>query len=250
MRLRDRAALLLSLLVLIHAVPAQQQNLYGIHIFERPLHYDAVSGHSGISEGIPIVQYLLKNDAELTMLKKIKLVLSDRLSHPNSNGHLAARCKRMTSVKRIGVGLIPVHPLNDADILRYSNPVFYFINQGWSFSSIDVVKPHSDVFASVNLIGTNGIDRHPRPLVGFEIVSQVFPLQECDKCIAHSEEDRNNFKERLPPWRLIGTPCVGFLLGWWGWHNLRNNRLRGYWGFVAGLTVWGYSINLIMQWQM
>jgi hypothetical protein len=93
--------------------------------------------------------------------------------------------------------------------------------------------------------GSGGFRRMSLPISGLGVVER-------DNYQGNTTTRCNDFNQRFPPWRLIGTTCAGFLLGWWGWHSLRNNRrlIWGYWVFTVGLTLWGYSINFIMQWWL
>jgi hypothetical protein len=68
-------------------------------------------------------------------------------------------------------------------------------------------------------------------------------------CTASVEKDSANsdeLRDRLPPWCVDGAMVFGFLLGWWGWHNLRNDRrlLWGTFAFISGMIVLVWAISV------
>ncbi len=103
-----------------------------------------------------------------------------------------------------------------------------------------------------------GFYPNPRPLV----LSEVFP------CVAQSlvsesigpvcfdgvPDDRtygNELKGGFPPRRFWIPAFIGLLVGWWGWHNIRNDR-RLFWGtcaFLFGIILWGYEIYRFLEWS-
>jgi hypothetical protein len=61
----------------------------------------------------------------------------------------------------------------------------------------------------------------------------------------------NQFRERFPPWRMYINSLLGFFVGWWGWHNLRNDR-RLFWGtlcFIFGIIIWSYAVYKFLEWS-
>jgi hypothetical protein len=58
----------------------------------------------------------------------------------------------------------------------------------------------------------------------FQLPIHRGPLAVINPCENQPKPKGSDLDEGLPPWGLIGTACAGFLLGWWGWHNIRNNR--------------------------
>ncbi len=79
--------------------------------------------------------------------------------------------------------------------------------------------------------------------------SHFLPHALSEEGIPNDRADSNHFSERLPPCRFWITAIVGFVFGWWGWHNLSNHRTL-FWrtvAFLSGGTLWLCSANLIFS---
>ena len=61
----------------------------------------------------------------------------------------------------------------------------------------------------------------------------------------------NNLKKRLPPWGICIEAIFGLIVGWGGWHNIRNERRlwMGTLAFLFGMITFGYAVSQFLEWS-
>jgi hypothetical protein len=93
-------------------------------------------------------------------------------------------------------------------------------------------------------------DANPRSLRNIQLSLSSPPLVAANDGIGNNRADPNHFSSSFPPWRCWIPAFFGFIVGWWGWHNIRNDR-RLFWGtcsFILGLILWGYGFSQYLAW--
>jgi len=83
------------------------------------------------------------------------------------------------------------------------------------------------------------------------LLTSVIHLEPGKNSVSDNRSYTNQFGGRFPPRRLWIPAFCGLIVGWWGWHNLRNDR-RLSWGtiaFLSGIILWGYEVYRFVEWS-
>jgi len=114
-----------------------------------------------------------------------------------------------------------------------------------------------DLYRSAVLILFRGaecrskFELHPRTLLSHGSIVHFLQLSPIYDSYGDPYEEGAKFKHDFPKWSVIGFAVAGFVLALWGWFCLRRRYLVfwGFWAFVVGLILWGYSVNRWLYWR-
>jgi hypothetical protein len=86
---------------------------------------------------------------------------------------------------------------------------------------------------------------------GSSLLMSIVHLESRENSVSDDRSYAEQFSSSFPPWHMWIPALSGLVVGWWGWHSLRNNR-RLFWGicaFLFGIMLWGYEVYKFIEWN-
>ena len=122
---------------------------------------------------------------------------------------------------------------------------------GGSFPNVLQWNPNNKRLVLLQSKALDRAESYPSAFIYLHGVELGLPLIPSYPSIPTARQDSDYLKKRFPPWRIHVNGLLGFFIGWWGWHAIRNNR-RLFWGicsFIFGMMLWNYAVYKFLEWS-